>query len=256
VISAVILSAGQGRRCLPLTAVVPKCLLRLHERSLLEWQLDALARCGIAEVTVVTGFASEQVERALAARTAPPPAQALYNPFFRVSDNLASCWIARAAMRRDFVLLNGDTLFEPAVLQRLLAAPARPVRLAVDRKATYDADDMKVSLDAEGRLRRVGKQLAAEIVDAESIGLMLFRGQGPALFREALEGALRRSDALHAWYLSVIDELADHGHVWTQTIQGLTWAEIDSPADIPRALGVVSGALAPQPVASTSVRTS
>jgi choline kinase len=234
---------------------MPKCLLPVHQRTILEWQLDALARCGVTRATVVTGFGSEQVEAFLARRSAPPDAQFLYNPFFRVSDNLVSCWIARGEMAGDFVLLNGDTLFEPAVLQRLLAAPSRPVRLAVDHKEAYDADDMKVSLDAEGRLRRVGKRLAPEIVCAESIGLMLFRGTGPALFQEAIEQALRRPDAVHAWYLSVIDEMADHGHVWTESIQGLKWAEIDSPADIARALGVV-GSPADQPLDSASARTS
>ena len=253
--TAVILSAGQGRRLLPLTATMPKCLLPIHERPLLEWQLDALARCGIAQATIVTGFAGEHVEQLLAARTAAPRTQCLYNPFFRVSDNLVSCWIARGEMTGDFVLLNGDTLFEPAVLERLLAAPPRPVRLAVDRKEAYDADDMKVSLDADGRLRRIGKRLAPEIVGAESIGLMLFRGEGPRLFREAIEQVLRRPDALHAWYLSVIDELADHGHVWTESIQGLRWAEIDAPADIARALGVVERR-ADQLLDSTIARTS
>jgi L-glutamine-phosphate cytidylyltransferase len=252
---AVILSAGQGRRLLPLTATLPKCALPLHGQTLLEWQLDALAACGIEQATVVVGFAAEHVEQLLAARRTAPRALPLYNPFFRVSDNLVSCWMAREAMAGDFVLLNGDTVFEPAVLQRLLAAPARPVRLAVDHKAAYDADDMKVSLDADGRLRRVGKRLAPEIVGAESIGVMVFRGQGPALFREAIDTALRRRDGLDVWYLSVIDEMADHGHVWTQSIQGLGWAEIDAPADIPRAQEVVKGA-ARQPAGPTMARTS
>ncbi|HEU4367984.1 MAG TPA: phosphocholine cytidylyltransferase family protein [Methylomirabilota bacterium] len=254
-IGALILSAGQGRRLLPLTATMPKCLLRVHQRTLLEWQLDALARCGIPHATVVTGFGSEHVEGLLAARTGAPRTQLIYNPFFRVSDNLVSCWMARGDMTGDIVLLNGDTLFEPAVLERLLAAPPRPVRLAIDHKEAYDADDMKVSLDADGRVRRVGKRLAPAIVGAESIGLMLFRGDGSALFREAIERALRRPDALHSWYLSVIDEMADHGHVWTESIQGLRWAEIDSPADIARALGVVERP-ANQPLGSTIARTS
>jgi choline kinase len=252
---AVILSAGQGRRLLPLTATMPKCALPLHGHPLLAWQLDALAACGIEQATVVVGFASEQVERLLAGRTGAPRVQAVYNPFFRVSDNLVSCWMARETMAGDFVLLNGDTVFEAAVVERLLAAPPRPVRLAVDHKTAYDADDMKVSLDGDGRLRRVGKKLAAEIVGAESIGVMLFRGDGPALFREAIERALRRPEALHDWYLSVIDQMADHGHVWTASIQGLGWAEVDAPADIPRAEAVVKSAAA-QPADPTMVRTS
>ena len=41
--NVVILSAGQGKRLLPLTATTPKCLIPLHGRSILEWQLAALA---------------------------------------------------------------------------------------------------------------------------------------------------------------------------------------------------------------------
>ena len=107
-------------------------------------------------------------------------------------------------MTEDFVLLNGDTLFEPAVLERLLASPRRPVTLATDHKSNYDVDDMKVGLSGE-RLLRVGKDLPKEQTDSESIGLMLFRAQGPGLFRQSLERAARNPGALSQWYLSIID---------------------------------------------------
>ena len=46
-------------------------------------------------------------------------------------------------MTEDFVLLNGDTLFEAPVLERLVHDASAPVTLAIDRKAAYDDDDMK-----------------------------------------------------------------------------------------------------------------
>jgi choline kinase len=236
---AIILSAGQGRRLLPLTEGVPKCALPIHGRSLLEWQLAALVECGVDEVKVVVGFAADHVERLLAAATAPPRLNTIYNPFHAVADNLASCWVARHEMTEDFILLNGDTLFEAAVGRRLVTAPAKPVRLAIDKKAGYDADDMKVSLDGE-RLVRVSKQLPPEASHAESIGMMIFRGEGPRLFREALERTIRRPDALRLWYLSVIDELARSGIVWTASIEGLGWAEIDFPDDLETAAKLVA----------------
>ena len=132
-----ILSAGQGRRLLPLTASIPKCAVPIRGRSILEWQLEELARCGVDRVTVVVGFAAEHVDRLLNARAWPYEVRTLYNPFFAVADNLASCWVAAPEMTEDFVLVNGDTLFEAAVLRRLLAAPPRPVTLAVAHKAAY-----------------------------------------------------------------------------------------------------------------------
>jgi len=51
-VKAVILSAGQGKRLLPLTEEIPKCLLPIGDKTLLEWQLDVLAGCGVNQVTV------------------------------------------------------------------------------------------------------------------------------------------------------------------------------------------------------------
>ncbi len=236
---AIVLSAGQGRRLLPMTAQAPKCTLPVHGRALINWQLDALELCGIERITVVAGFGAEHVEALLKQRSGNTKTTLCYNPFFGVSDNLMSCWIAREEMTEDFVLLNGDTLFEPAILERLLTSPQRPVTLATDHKSIYDADDMKVRLSGE-RLLRIGKDLPHEKTDGESIGLMLFREQGPKLFKESLEQAARDPSALRQWYLSIIGQIAASGHVWTRSIAELNWAEIDYPLDLLRASAMVA----------------
>ena len=231
---AIVLSAGQGKRLLPLTAEIPKCLLPVDgERTVLELQLATLARCGIERVTVVSGFGVDRVERFLAAAPVPGlDVEVLFNPFFAVSDNLATCWVAREAMDRDFLLVNGDTLFEPALLQRLLGGPAAPITVTVDHKPAYDEDDMKVSLDDDGRLLAIGKTLKPEVVHGESIGLLCFRGAGVRRFRGAVERAMRRSEALRAWYLSVVNTLAAEGGVGSASIRGMWWREIDSREDL------------------------
>ena len=231
---AIILSAGQGRRLLPLTERVPKCMLPVCGRPLIGRQIDTLARCGISEVTVIVGFGAAPVETLLAELYGPNRIRTLYNPFFASTDNLVSCWVARVEMQQDFLLLNGDTLFDAIVLEQLLAAPAHPVTLAVSRKERYDDDDMKVIRDGD-RLVHVGKKLPPDRVDAESIGMMTFRGDGPRLFREAIERAIRTPEALKQWYLSLIDALAQRGVVFTQTIPAQGWTEVDSPADLERA---------------------
>ena len=176
---AVILSAGQGKRLLPLTADCPKCILPVRDRSLVEWQIDELAKCGISEVTIVLGFRADKVERLLRERYGLNRVRTVYNPAYAVSDNLVSCWAAHDEMSTDFVLLNGDTLFEAAVLERLLETHGHPVTVVVSHKDVYDTDDMKVELDG-CRLVKIGKDLLPDQVDGESIGMILFRGEGPA----------------------------------------------------------------------------
>jgi choline kinase len=235
---AVILSAGQGKRLLPLTASSPKCILPINGQSLLEWQLDELAKCGIEQVTVVVGYEAQQVRQLLLQRNGQQQVRTLYNPAYAVTDNLVSCWTARGEMEDDFVLLNGDTLFEAPIMRRLLDSPARPVTLVTDHKPNYDADDMKVSLDG-GRLVNIGKDLASKTVNGESIGMLLFRGEGPALFRAAIEESLRHPSARKKWYLSVIDEMAQSMPVWTCSVDGFQWCEVDYPTDLRLAEEVV-----------------
>jgi choline kinase len=235
-LKAVILCAGQGRRLLPLTEHLPKCLLRVAGRTILEWQLLGLAASGVRDVTLVTGFEADTLEQTLPGIT-PPGMRigTIFNPFFAVAENIGSCFLARDVLQTpDTVLLNGDTLFAAPVLQHLLAAPEAPITVTIDRKQTYDTDDMKVSVDGT-RLKAIGKTLLPAETNGESIGMLLFRGNGGAMFASGLEAALRQPDGLRRWYLSVIHGLAQTGVVAVTSIEGLPWGEVDYPADLANA---------------------
>lgn len=231
---AILLSAGQGSRMLPLTADAPKCLIEFSGRSLLEWQVEMLVRGGVSRIDVVTGFMTDMVEAVLDRLQYPGVTlRAVFNPFFKVADNLGSCWIVREAMQGDFLILNGDTLISPEVVARVQAGSDWPIAVTVDIKPVYDSDDMKVSRQDDGRLARIGKTLTAEESNAESIGFLAFRGQGADLFREKVRSAMRTPDGVNHWYLKVIDSLADEtGQVGTVSIEGLDWAEVDFLTDI------------------------
>ena len=233
----VILSAGQGRRLSPLTDDKPKCLIPLSGRSVLHWQLANLHRVGVREAVVVTGFGAELVDGEIDGLSLPGmTVRTLFNPFYPVTDNLATCWLAREELRGDVLLLNGDTLFDPEVAERLLEAPAAEITVTIDRKPTYDDDDMKV-LTRGDTLAAIGKTITD--YDAESIGFLKFSETGAARFRRHVEQALHTPDGLKRWYLSVIDQIArEAGVVRVQSIEGLGWAEMDFPADVARNLAL------------------
>lgn len=231
---AIILSAGQGRRLLPLTGNVPKCCLMLDGKTLLAHQVESLAANGVDDIVVVTGFNHHVVDevvrgfRDISVRT-------LYNPFYAVSDNLGTCWVARREMTTPFLLLNGDTLFEASTLAHLLSGERiYPITLAVDRKQRYDDDDMKINADGE-QLNRVGKKLALDTVNGESIGMMIFNRVGADAFVQKVEQLMAGPDGLARWYLSAVDKLAAQGLVGISSIQGHDWCEVDDLADFEHA---------------------
>ncbi len=235
---AIILSAGQGRRLMPLTSNMAKCCLPLHGISILEWQLGQIAQCDIDEVVVVSGFASEMVDT-IVNKVSGIKVRTLHNPMYAHTDNLGTCWEARFEMDGPFVLMNGDTLFEAAILQRLLACDnSYGITLATDTKSYFDLDDMKIIADGD-RLLKVSKQLDISLVSGESIGLMVFNETGAHAFTQKLEEMMDKSDALKLWYLSAIDQLASEGIAGICPINGMSWCEVDDAADFAAAADVV-----------------
>jgi choline kinase len=236
---AIILSAGQGSRLGHMVDDKPKCLIDFGGRTLLDRQLDTLESNGVGQAVVVTGFHDELVNEAIARRTGGPTVRTIYNPFYKVADNLGSLFMARGELAGDCLVWNGDTLVSEALMAKVVGNDRPGVCVTIDRKDGYDDDDMKVVVDDDGRLRAIGKRLAAK-VNGESIGLLAFRDGGAERFREAIERDIRTPEGTTIWYLRVIHHLAEQSEVWTLDINGEEWGEVDFPPDVDRARELVA----------------
>ena len=228
---SIILSAGQGSRLGHLVDERPKCLIEFNGRTLLDRQLDTLEVNGVDEVVVVTGFHDELVDQAIARRNRGPNVRTIYNPFYKVADNTGSLFIAREELSGDCLVWNGDTLVSNELMRRVIANSQPGICVTIDRKESYDEDDMKV-VEEERLLKAIGKRLPLERVNAESIGLLAFRAGGAEKFREAIERAIRTPEGTTIWYLRVIHQIAQGADVWTFDIDGEEWGEVDFPADV------------------------
>ncbi len=234
---AIILAAGQGKRLLPYTKERPKCLVEIAGRPILEWQLLVLSSQGIKEVVVMVGYKAEMVKEFLK-KFSDLSLRTLFNQDYEITDNLWTCWLATPEMEQDFLLLNGDTLFEPKVLKKLLSEAKAPATITINRKERYDEDDMKIIAE-EGLLRHVGKRLDLSLVNGESIGLLAFLKEGPYLFRQVLSEIVAKNGAKKRWFLSAVDKMAQKYPVWICDITGLSWCEIDFPNDLEEGRKVV-----------------
>jgi choline kinase len=235
-VRAIILAAGQGTRLRPHTDELPKCLLPIGDGSILEHQLRGCAAAGVRDVTVVTGFEWRKVEACVeGARTgalADLRVETAYNPFYAISNNLVSLWCARHRMADGFILINGDDVFTPRILQRLLEARGADIRVCVDRKAAYDADDMKVAVEGE-RLLAINKAMSSEDASGESIGIMGFSPRGAERLCAELEAMVRFDSAMKDWFTKAIERIAQSDFpVGIADVQGLPWAEVDFPDDL------------------------
>ncbi len=231
--TAVVLAAGVGSRLRPLTDGAPKCLVPVGGETILGRAVRLVAAAGAREVVVATGYLEGSVRAALAGGALP--ALFAHNPDYETTQNVVSLARALALVPagRDVVKLDGDVVFEPAVLARLFEAGGEACAAVDDREAP-PAEAMKVTV-RDGRVTRFGKGIDPRAAAGESIGVERFAAARVRDLSRALERAVA-SGRTDVYYEDVYNDLVDAGLVMrAASVGALRWNEIDDLADLERA---------------------
>ncbi len=174
-----LLAAGRGKRLMPMTADVPKCLISVGENVTLLGKVLAEARrsTAISEAVIVAGYKVEKIEAAVQDAAGDFPVRVVYNPFYEISSPLVSLYLAHLSgmSQDDFMVGNGDTFYRAALFDRM-ASLADGIALAVESDRLRDRDGVKVEMDQVGVVQRVGKDLPLESVGGVSLGLVSVKG--------------------------------------------------------------------------------
>lgn len=237
-VPAVILAAGFGRRIASISGGGAKALLPLHGRSLLERSLDGLADAGFERVVVVTGHGADEVRARIADRTGGTSVSTVFNEDYASGNNILSMLAAASVTADGFCLLNSDIVFEPSILTDLRRLEAGNW-LVLDGDEPLGAEEMKVVLDADGRVARISKSLPPETSAGEYIGIARFDAAGAATVM-ASAARLVAAGGRDLYYEDAIDAVAGDlgvGILWTRR---RPWTEIDDEVDYRRALDVAA----------------
>jgi choline kinase len=224
---AIILAAGAGTR---LGTGRPKCLTQIGGRLLIDHQLDALAAAGVRSPVVVVGFQREQVCDALRGR-----ARVVVNERYAETNSLYSFLLAREQVRAATFVLNADVLFDPRVAIRL--ARRRGSALACDSTSGHEAEHMKVEI-RRGNLRSMSKTLATRRCAGENLGVLRLDARAARLAFAAAHKLIAGGDE-QAWLAAAINVVARRERIECVDVAGTPWVEIDFPADLEHARGMV-----------------
>jgi len=232
-----VLAAGAGRRLRPYTDTVPKALTPVDgDVTILDIALGNLAAVGLTDVAIVVGYRAEAVSDRQAAleRDHGVRLDLVYNDRAEEWNNCYSLWLARELFREGVLLLNGDTVHPVSVEKTLLAAQGPQVVLAIDDVKTLGEEEMKVTLDRRGRLRRITKLMPPQDAYGEYIGATLIDPSAAAPLAAALEETWRRDPDLY--YEDGYQTFADAGgEVVPAPIGEVSWVEVDDHADLAKA---------------------
>jgi choline kinase len=234
---AIILAAGKGTRLAPLTNDLPKPMVDVAGRPLLLRTIDRLAAAGIAgaDVIVVTGYRQESIRARLDA-AGLGACRTVFNPRWEDWNNNYSLLVAREAAGGDAILqIDGDVLFDGAVIPRMLAAPG-PACLSIDVRKELDPETMKVEADSEGRIRAISKKLDPAACAGEYIGLTRLDAPAASLVFDEL-ARFPELKLTHEYYEHAYHRLAGRGACTFRVvnIHDCVTTEIDDLADLRRA---------------------
>lgn len=228
--TTIILAAGQGRRLWPLTARRPKCLIPIGGTPILGHALARIARAGLRDVLLVTGFQSDLIQHRVA-RLMPRNLRVRFvvNDRFAETNNLYSLWRALGSVDGPVAIVNGDDFFNWKILGALLESRAE-ASAVVDFTRPLPSDAMRVSVQG-GQVTRLGKTLGDELASGNAIGLYSFSRRAFAQLGGEIDHRVA-SGRVNDFYVGAIDALASQVPIRAVPTLGLTWGEVDDHDDL------------------------
>ena len=233
---AIILAAGQGKRLGKLTSDIPKCLLPIEDKTLLDFSLEALKESGIRDITFVIGHAKEKlIEHVIKNWSDEFTFEFVYNEKYSEYNNIYSAYLVKGSWTDETVLLNSDIIFDARILLDL-KSEARNSCLVIDNTKPLIAEDMKVKVNQDKKITAINKGLNIKESYGEYIGILYLQGTERVKFLESLElnvqvGTCHGKSLLDLYYEDALDQVLNEVVIYPFSTNGKKWTEVDTSED-------------------------
>jgi CTP:phosphocholine cytidylyltransferase-like protein len=112
-VRAIIMAAGKGERMHPLTEKVPKPLIRVNGRRMIDSVIEGLRANGILEIYIVVGHLKEQFEEL---KILYPGVELIENPYYETCNNISSLYVVRDHLENCMILDGDQIIYDPSIL--------------------------------------------------------------------------------------------------------------------------------------------
>jgi len=221
----IILAAGKGARLHPITLQHPKTPFSLDETTTILGRMTALIRQldQQAELIIVTGFQRERIEQHVQNVTW------IYNPFYEVTNSIASLWFARGFLDREVTILNGDIVMSRKLMEDVVTRHTQHPYILMDgsilKNGDYNvqADHDKVIVMSKALTSYSGEYAGVTKLDALSATRL---GQK---IQEMVERGLYNN-----WYEDALVQMIfeDNFNLFAADISSYEWTEVDNVDDL------------------------
>jgi choline kinase len=227
---AVILAAGRGTRMQNITKDIPKCLLKIGKKTILERQIDTLLTKSINKIYVVIGFKAEKIRKKI---KNVENVELIENKEYATTDNIYSLYLTHDKIKgKEFILLNGDAVFEENIIKKLCLK--KGFNAAPIDSDYYDLEELKVSEKNNIILKILPKDASKELSNGSTIGIFKFSSKGSEILFDELEKLINKG-VKNKWFEHALNHIFSKIQMHKIDISGLKWIEIDDVGDLKKA---------------------
>ncbi len=232
---AILLAAGRGTRIARNVEMVPKSTLPVDGVPLIRNSVSLLQAEGL-DCVVCTGYCENKIKDALAGID---NIKYCYNPFYNITNSIASLWFAKDELNDDLLVLNADVFFSKEILELVINDARSPV-MAIDCSRTKEGDYFFYTA-FDGRIEKYGKGLPLEQRTCEYVGMAKIEKNFLPCFVRRMEEMIH-GQKHDAWWENILYSYTDHHEqdVYTVDVEGRFWAEIDYFDDYERIIDYVA----------------
>ena len=242
--NAIILAAGKGTRLRPETISIPKCMVKLFDKSLLEMQIDVFKKCSINDISIVTGYLADKITF--------PSINYFKNENYSSTAGNESIFCAKEKLQDCTIITYGDLVFEKAVIDQVIDFKGDiGIAVELDWKPHYDGRTLhqmseadNVLFDKEGNILEMRKNIQkSDSKIGEFAGIVKLSKKGSnilskklnelhALINQGLGSEAEAFNIKQSAIPDMIQELIDSEiNVEPIYVSG-KWCEIDTPQDL------------------------
>jgi len=225
----VIIAAGQGSRLKTVTKGIPKTLLYVNRKPIIQWIIDEASAVGIKRFIIVTGYEHERIEKYFLKKP-NTSIELVYNPLWKKGNGISVFSSASKIGEEKFVLMMSDHIISRQIIKGIINEKEGKPVLAVERNLdkVFDMEDAtKVLVDGK-RIISIGKTLKR--FNGVDTGLFVLDG---LIFR-ALEKVIKEGkDSLS----DGVSEMLENHCLNAYTVpDDAFWLDIDTEAALKRAV--------------------
>ena len=226
---ALILAAGVGKR---LKANVPKILLKVGNKSLLERHYENLLNLGIKNIGIVIGYKSNQLTNFIKKIDIKKNIKVYRNSRYKLGSIVSLvCASKFFYIKGDLIFMDGDVFYDKKVLKKLINSKKKNC-LLIDRQFEKGEEPVKVCIK-NNKIFDFGKIVNQDFdFQGESVGFFKFSNKSSIKLLEVAKIIMKSNK--NAMYEDVIQQIIKKKkvHIDFENISSLPWVEIDFKKDL------------------------